>query len=91
MAIRFAQANESKHARVAAAPASDMQLRRKDLYRLRGRKRGPAVTCLEGAVWITQAGDPRDHVLVAGEQFAVDRRGDVLVQAVREARVRVTS
>jgi len=68
-----------------------MQLQRRGLYRLRGGKRGPAVTCLEGAVWITQAGDPRDHVLFAGEKFAIDRRGDVLVEAVREARVRFTS
>jgi hypothetical protein len=91
MSIRFARANESNQPRAAAAPVTDMQLERRGLYRLRGRKRGPAVTCLEGAVWITQAGDPQDHVLVAGEKFAVNRRGDVLVEAVREARVRVTS
>lgn len=91
MSIRFARANESHQPRAAAAPVTDMQLQRKDLYRLQGRKRGPAVACLEGTVWITQAGDPRDHVLVAGEKFAINRRGAVLVEAVREARVRVTS
>jgi hypothetical protein len=91
MAIRFAHATKSETVRVAAAPVTDMQLQRRGLCRLRGRKRGAAVTCLEGALWVTQAGDPRDHVLVAGEQFAINRRGDVLVEAVREARVRVSS
>ena len=91
MAIRFAHANESHQSRAAAAPVTDMQLERKDLCRLEGRKHGPAVTCLEGAVWITQAGDPRDHILIAGEKFAVNRRRAVLVEAVRDARVRVTS
>ena len=91
MSTRFAHANESNQARAAGRPATDLELQRKSLCRLRGRKHGPAVACLEGAVWITQAGDPRDHVLLAGEEFAVDRRGDVLVEAMREARVRVTS
>jgi len=68
-----------------------MQLQFKDLCRLEGKKHGPAVKCLEGAVWITQAGDPRDHILIAGDEFAVNRRGAVLVEAVRDARVRVTN
>ena len=90
MSIRFAHANDANGSR-AGAPVTDVQLQRKGVYRLRGRKRGPAVACLEGTLWITQAGDPRDHVLVAGEEFAINRRGDVLLEAVREARVRVTS
>jgi hypothetical protein len=91
MSTRFSYAEKSDQPRGGAAAVPDMQLQRKGLYRLRGRKHGPAVTCLEGTVWITQAGDPRDHVLFAGEEFAVNRRGDVLVEAMREARVRVTS
>lgn len=91
MAIRFARSNDSRQPRAAQAPVTDIQLQRKDIARLKGEKRGPAVTCLEGAVWITQAGDPRDHILVAGEKFAVNRRGVVLLEAVRQARVEVTS
>ena len=88
MSLSFTRNNGSNQTRVAT-PETDMQLQRKSLCRLRGRKHGPAVVCLEGAVWVTQAGDPRDHVLVAGDVFAVDRRGDVLLQALREARVQV--
>ncbi len=89
MSIRFAPANKSDQHR-AATPVTDVKLQRKDLVRLRGRKHGQAVTCLEGALWITQAGDPRDHVLVAGDRFALNGRGAVLLEAMREARVRVT-
>jgi hypothetical protein len=91
MSTRFARVNESNRRQAASRPGTEVQLQRKSLCRLRGRKHGPAVACLEGAVWVTQAGDPRDHVLLAGEEFAVNRRGDVLVEAIRGARVRVTS
>ena len=90
MSIRFARANKAEQGR-AAVPVADMRLERKGLCRVRGRKHGPAVACLEGTVWITQAGDPRDHLLTAGEVFAVSRRGAVLVEAVRDARVQVSS
>jgi hypothetical protein len=42
---------------------------------------GLAVTCLAGAVWITQADDPDDIVLEAGEEFVLDRPGLALVSA----------
>jgi hypothetical protein len=42
---------------------------------------GFAVTCREGAVWITQANDPRDIALSAGQCFALDRKGLALVVA----------
>ena len=34
---------------------------------------GWCVTAANGALWITQDGDPRDIVLQAGESFAFDR------------------
>ena len=36
---------------------------------------GTEICNVEGAVWITQAGDPRDIVLAAGERFRLDRGG----------------
>jgi hypothetical protein len=42
---------------------------------------GFAVTCREGTVWITQADDPRDIALGAGQSFALDRKGLALVVA----------
>lgn len=43
---------------------------------------GDRVDCLDGSVWITQEGDPRDVVLDAGQSFTLDRGGTVIVCAL---------
>jgi hypothetical protein len=42
---------------------------------------GLAVSCVEGAVWITQFNDPRDIVITAGQSFLLDKQGLALVAA----------
>src|SRR5437868_6936699 len=42
---------------------------------------GLTVKVREGAVWITQANDPNDIVLKAGESFVINRPGVTLVSA----------
>ncbi len=52
-------------------------------------RRGHAIECVSGELWITQDGDSRDIVLARGERFTLDRDGAVLVTALGPARVRV--
>jgi len=40
---------------------------------------GRHLSVLDGSVWVTQQGDPRDPVLAAGETFRFDRNGLALV------------
>jgi len=40
---------------------------------------GRRITVVEGHVWLTQAGDPRDIVLGAGDAFHFDRSAAALV------------
>jgi len=47
--------------------------------------RGLQVTVLNGAVWVTQAQDPRDVVLARGQSFILDRNGRTVVYALRDA------
>ena len=65
-------------------PSSDRHsalLRRGSLMRIEALP-GHRVACLRGMVWLTQERDPLDRVLCAGESFAIDRPGIVLINAL---------
>ena len=44
--------------------------------------RGARVRSMRGMLWITQEGDPEDHIVNAGEDFYVSRGGTTLVAAL---------
>ncbi len=71
----------------AADRATTFPIGRSGLYRLPGDRRGTTIRCGRGAVWVTQPGDPVDHILSAGESWDVTRAGLVLVQGLSEAAV----
>lgn len=50
---------------------------------------GLTIDLRDGRVWVTQAGDPEDHVLHAGESFRTRKRGLVVVQALESSRLHV--
>jgi hypothetical protein len=62
-------------------------LKRHQLLSLRGAKPRMAVNCRDGVLWITNSNDNRDHILGSGSYFSPKRRGNVLIQALRDASV----
>jgi len=48
---------------------------------------GNSIVLVQGMVWITQEGDPRDVFLKDGESFVFDRAGIALVQAISDTRL----
>ena len=53
------------------------------------RASGSAVTVKRGSVWVTQAGDPEDHVLEAGQRLFIRDAGSVHFSALRPAEILV--
>ena len=48
-------------------------------------RRGSEIRCLEGVLWITQDGDIKDHILSAGEKYTANRKGKVVLQALKKS------
>ncbi len=51
---------------------------------------GARVTCVSGALWVTQEGHDEDVILEAGDSLRVSRAGLTLVTALRGSELRVT-
>ncbi len=62
-------------------------LKRHQLISLRGAQPRMAVNCNHGVLWITNSGDPYDHIIGAGRRFTPKRKGNVLIEAMRDATV----
>ncbi len=70
-------------------PLPELQLEPQALQRLPSLRPGDLLTCTRGVLWVTQAGDPADYLLRAGEAF-VANRGAVVVQALAAASYRLS-
>ena len=62
-----------------------LRLCRNELIRLDGDAAGRVVSCRKGILWLTQTGNPGDHLIRAGEAFPIDGPGLVLVSALEES------
>lgn len=49
------------------------------------------IVCESGVLWVTRSGDPQDHVLMPGERLIINQGGRVVVEALRESRMCITS
>lgn len=47
---------------------------------------GKSIRCVSGALWVTQAGDPVDHVLEAGQSFSIGANTKVVISAFGDSR-----
>ena len=63
----------------------DLQLTRGELLTLEPGRTGVRIRCRSGRLWVTQAGDPRDHLLGAGQELLLTRRGRVVITALAES------
>lgn len=68
----------------------ELVLHRDELLQLNDHGQGLAVECEQGVVWVTCTGDRNDYVLFANDRYVSDQSGKVVIEALREARVRLT-
>lgn len=68
---------------------NSLQLRKRGVEWLKNVQPGTTITCEQGILWLTQSGDRRDYILLPGDRIAKQKRGTVLVEAMRDAVVRV--
>ena len=61
------------------------------LYELQGDHRGDRIDLTAGMVWITQPGDPEDHLLQLGDSLLITRPGRVIAQGMAESKIRIIS
>lgn len=50
---------------------------------------GLEVETLDGKVWLTQSGDPNDHVLAPHQSFETRSAGSVVIEGLEHAKVRI--
>jgi hypothetical protein len=62
-----------------------LRLCRNELIRLDGDAAGRVVSCRKGILWLTQTGNPGDHLIRASEAFAIEQPGMVLISALEES------
>ncbi len=67
----------------------EIDLDGKELLRLEVAQPGTRVVCTAGTLWLTQAGDPQDYLIRAGESFTFFQAGLALVQGLPCGKARI--
>ena len=65
----------------------ELILNKRELLDLGENLCGVSIVCREGRVWLTQAGDSRDHILRAGDSFTASTSGQLIVTAIESCRL----
>jgi hypothetical protein len=70
---------------------TDVQMPRNSFLRVEGDSRGTKILCRSGSCWITQEGDLKDYLLESERDFTVHRDGLIVVQALTDTKIAVSS
>ena len=71
---------------VSRTPRIELLLQPHEVLNLDNQER-MAIECKNGVVWVTCAGETKDHILQAGRRYVPQTKGNVVIQAIDEARV----
>jgi len=71
--------------------ATEIKMPRNSLLRVEGDSVGTKIFCRCGLCWITQEGDLKDYLLESERDFTVHRDGLIVVQALTDTEIAVSS
>ena len=74
---------------VIANKTAELTLHKREVEWIEQVVPGTRVVCEEGVLWLTQDGGGTDYILMPGDQFACQKRGRLLVEALRDTVVRI--
>jgi hypothetical protein len=68
-----------------------LQLPRRSFHRAIKTQPGTTVVCEQGILWLTQSEDYKDYFLRPGEQMVIEKKSNVLIEAMSAARVSIVN
>jgi hypothetical protein len=72
-------------------PTTTLQLPRRSFHRALKTQPGTTVVCEQGIQWLTQSEDFKDYLLKPGETLVINKKGNVLIEALSTARVSIVN
>lgn len=66
-----------------------IKLSKNSFFKLTGDSRGVSIRSVAGSIWVTVENDSRDYVLKQGDEFVVNKKGSVIVEALTNAAVAI--
>ena len=68
-------------------PSIELFLHPRQVLNLDSREHRTAIKCMNGVIWVTCAGEHKDHILQAGKSYIPRTNGSIVIQAIDESRV----
>lgn len=71
---------------MSTTPRIELLLHPREVLNLDNEQR-MAIECKNGVIWVTCAGEAKDHVLQAGKRYVPKTKGNIVIEAIAESRV----
>ena len=70
---------------MSGTPRIELLLHPRQVLSLDNSQHRMAIECKNGVIWVTCAGEHRDHILHAGKSYIPQTKGSVVIEAIDEA------
>ena len=68
-----------------------LKMRRQDVHSALNARPGTTIVCEEGILWLTRSNDQNDYLLEQGQKLVVEKKSNLTIEALSNARMRIVS